>query len=168
MAGIGKNYLFRFGWLDILRTRPGLASVRIRARSFALASTKLVYRVLACYACPFERSPAICSPLDPILNISFLERRRIQEPHCDNRGAQHDQRADKEHRAQAGPAGDQTQRRVGESQRQVEKSGVSSHGQPAALRWRAVDRFHSKAGVNQWVAEAGDRRPEQRQCGPRG
>ena len=77
------------------------------------------------------------------------ERRRIEEPYCDNRSAEHDQRADEVNPAQAGSARYQTQRGVGESQRQIEKSSVGSHGEAAALWWCVTDRFHAKAGVNE-------------------
>ncbi len=62
---------------------------------------------------------------------------------------------------------DQTQRRVGKSQREVEKSSVGAHGEATAFRGRATDRFHAKAGVNERVAEPGECRPEERERRPR-
>src|SRR5712691_4620677 len=91
----------------------------------------------------------------------------IEQPPCDQCGAEHDQRADKEHGTEVGNAGDQSERRTGKSESHIEKSGVSAHGEASALRRRTAHCFDTKARISERIAEAGKRCPDQCQRRPR-
>jgi hypothetical protein len=93
-----------------------------------------------------------------------------KETKRDPRGSQRDQRTDEERRIEAKPAGYQSQGRTAETERHIQKDSVSAHGEAAALRRHAAHCFNPEAGIDQRVAEAGERGPGCGQsptgCGP--
>jgi hypothetical protein len=80
-----------------------------------------------------------------------------KQPQRDRRGTERDQRTDEEGRIEAEAAGDQAERRTAEAERHIEKDGVGAHGEAAALRRRAAHGFDAEAGINERIAEAGER-----------
>src|SRR2546422_3848402 len=73
----------------------------------------------------------------------------IGQPPCDHSGAEHDQRADKKHGTEVSNAGDQSERRTGESESHVEKSGIGAHGEASAVR-RSEERRVGKECRSRW------------------
>lgn len=52
---------------------------------------------------------------------------------------------------------DKAERRTTKANRHIEKDSVGAHGEAAALRWRAADRFNPKTGINERIAKTGQR-----------
>jgi hypothetical protein len=101
----------------------------------------------------------------------FSAQRHIEQPHCNSRGTEHDQRAGKEHGAEPTPTCHYPQRRTGYARRKIEKCGVSPHREASALQWCAKNGFDAKSWVSQRIAtknEAGKVRGAALELAPEG
>ena len=81
----------------------------------------------------------------------------------DTGGTEGGDHAGAERRAETGIIGEEAERRRAEAERHVEKRGVGAHREPAALRRHEADRFNPEPGINERVAEPGQRGSGQRQ-----
>ena len=61
---------------------------------------------------------------------------------------------------------DKAERRTTKANRHIEKDSVGAHGEAAALRWRAADRFNPKTGINERIAKTGRAAPTAAVMGP--
>jgi len=84
----------------------------------------------------------------------------------DTRRAQGGQHARPERRAQPRMVGQQAERWRAEPERHVEEGGIGPHGEPAIFRRHQPDGFDPEAGIDQRIAEPGERRSGQRQRQP--
>src|SRR6266853_2717771 len=95
---------------------------------------------------------------------ALLERRRIEQAQGDEGAAKHHQRAGEINRTQS-PACDQSKRRTGKAQGEIETDRVSAHRETAVLRRRAADRLDAKSGIDQGITKAAQRNAYQSRCG---
>src|SRR5258707_5701734 len=86
---------------------------------------------------------------------AVLGRRCIDQVQGDEGAAKHDQHAGEIDRTQS-PARDQSKRRTGDAQREIETDRLSAHRETAVLRRRAADRLYAKSGIDEGIAEAAD------------
>src|SRR5215470_5904287 len=84
-------------------------------------------------------------------------KRRTKQRGSDECGAEHRYRARKKHRFQSDDSRDQPERGAAQSERHVEKNGVGAHGEAPALRRSAPHRFNAEPGIDQRIAEPGER-----------
>src|SRR5512138_1101775 len=91
--------------------------------------------------------------------------RHAHEPQRDSGSAKNDQRAREKHGAYACAPGDPSQRRVRDSQREIEKRSEGSHRKAPTLRRHVTDRFYAEAGIDERVAEASERGADEHQRG---
>ena len=83
----------------------------------------------------------------------MLGRRRIEQVQGDEGAAKHDQRAGEIDRTQS-PACDESKRRTGKAQGEIETDRVSAHRETTVLRGRAADRLDVKSGIDEGITEA--------------
>src|SRR5262249_49195266 len=86
-------------------------------------------------------------------------KRRTKQRGSDECGAEHRYRARKKHRFQSDDSRDQPERGAAQSERHVEKNGVGAHGEAPALRRSAPHRLNAEPGIDQRIAEPGERGP---------
>src|SRR6266496_5842857 len=138
------------------RRRPCVYFSRAGATVRIPSGGSIGFSPRSAFACwPWADDAAIRRSVASVAVKTFISTSfGIEQPPCDHCGAEHDQRADKEHGTEVGNAGDQSERRTGESESHVEKSGVSAHGEASALRRRTAHCFDAKTRIDKRVAEA--------------
>src|SRR6266550_3127309 len=93
------------------------------------------------------RLPTTCS--SHFSRSSCRRSSNAKKPNRDRCGGQHDDRADKKHRAESSSSGEETQRRVGDSEREIEERGEGAHGESLRFGRSKTHRFDTEAGINQ-------------------